>query len=352
MARIRSIHPGIFTDEAFMELTVEAPLAIPLLLGLWTEADDQGVFQARALTLKARLLPAVAVSVEPLLAELERRNFIRRFTSEGREYGAVRNFQRYQRPKKPKITHPIPTDLLSYVGRNTTGSELADDEGGDEEEPGDDQVGGVPHQFPTGGENCSQREEGGGRKKERASLSSSGDDAPAPSEGFETAPPAPETSAEAPNPVAAAVEAWNAICGPALGAVRKVTDGRRRAIAARLREDFAEDPAQWAAYLRRIVASTFLTGGGGRDWRANLDWAVKPGSVVQVLEGKYDDRGGAAARQKPAQALDERYWDRPPSAVRQLPKPTLKTPERLAWDEAHHNRSAPHPVTRKGYSAA
>ena len=134
--------------------------------------------------------------------------------------------------------------------------------------------------------------------------------------------------------------------------MRKVTDGRRRAIAARLREDFAEDPAQWSAYLRRIVASTFLTGGGGRDWRANLDWAVKPGSVVQVLEGKYDDRGGAAARQKPAQALDERSWDRPPSAVRQLPKPTLKTPERLAWDEAHHNRSAPHPVTRKGYSAA
>src|SRR4051794_19179480 len=38
-ARIRSIHPRLFTDEAFVSCL---PLARLLLLGIWTEADDHG----------------------------------------------------------------------------------------------------------------------------------------------------------------------------------------------------------------------------------------------------------------------------------------------------------------------
>ncbi len=44
MARIRSIHPGLFTDEAFMALSLLARVVLP---GLWTECDDQGVFPGR-----------------------------------------------------------------------------------------------------------------------------------------------------------------------------------------------------------------------------------------------------------------------------------------------------------------
>ena len=55
MARIRSVHPGLFTDESFMSAS---PLARIVMIGVWTEADDNGVFEWKPLTLKARLLPA------------------------------------------------------------------------------------------------------------------------------------------------------------------------------------------------------------------------------------------------------------------------------------------------------
>ena len=59
MSRIRSIHPAILTDEEFMPLTVERPIAIALLVGLWIQADDAGVFEWKPLTLKAQILPAI-----------------------------------------------------------------------------------------------------------------------------------------------------------------------------------------------------------------------------------------------------------------------------------------------------
>lgn len=116
MARIRSIHPGLFTDEEFMQLTVSSPLAVPLLLGLWGEADDQGLFEWKPLTIKARILPAVPADIGPLLEALVDGQFIRRFEVDGRSYGAIRNFRRWQRPEKPKALHPLPGDLRSYVG--------------------------------------------------------------------------------------------------------------------------------------------------------------------------------------------------------------------------------------------
>jgi len=146
MARIRSIHPSLLTDEAFMTLTGEAPLAVTLLIGLWTEADDQGVFEWKPLTIKARILPAPVLDVVPLLEVLERYRFIRRYEIDGREYGAVRNFARFQRPKKPNAIHPMTEEVRAWVG---TGSEP------------------VGNRSRTGGENLSQMEDGGGRKEEK-----------------------------------------------------------------------------------------------------------------------------------------------------------------------------------------
>lgn len=41
MSRIRSIHPGLWTDEAFVSLS---PMARLFLMGLWNECDDMGSF--------------------------------------------------------------------------------------------------------------------------------------------------------------------------------------------------------------------------------------------------------------------------------------------------------------------
>jgi HNH endonuclease len=112
MARIRSIHPGQWTDEDFVGLS---PFARLLTIGLRNEADDQGVFEWKPRLLKMRLMPADDVSVEELLEEIERANQVRRFKVAGREYGAIRNFGRWQRPKKPVWVYDLPTELLSYV---------------------------------------------------------------------------------------------------------------------------------------------------------------------------------------------------------------------------------------------
>ena len=125
MARIRSVHPGLFTDEAFVSLSDAAQV---FFIGLWTEADDQGLFEWKPLTLRMRLRPARDGSVDDLLAELEAANCVARLTVCGRQLGAIRNFRRFQRPKKPNAIHVLPDEFRTYVGLNEaeygTGSEL------------------------------------------------------------------------------------------------------------------------------------------------------------------------------------------------------------------------------------
>ncbi len=144
MARIRSIHPGLFTDESFVSCS---PLARLLVLGLWTEADDQGVFEWKPVTLKMRLLPVDGADVSALLVEIADQNICRRFEADGKVYGAIRNFRKYQRPKSPNAIYPLPKDLRSYVAI----SEIAGDK---------------PGPIPPNGENAPQMEDGGGREGE------------------------------------------------------------------------------------------------------------------------------------------------------------------------------------------
>ncbi len=122
MARIRSIHPGLFTDEAFVALSDAAQT---LYIGLWTECDDQGVFEWKPLTIRMKLRPTKDGPVEPLLSEMESVNCIRRFTAEGREYGAVRNFRRFQKPKSPNALYPCPADIGVYTALRPAISEIA-----------------------------------------------------------------------------------------------------------------------------------------------------------------------------------------------------------------------------------
>lgn len=155
MSRIRSIHPGLFTDEAFVELPMAARM---LLVGIWTEADDHGVFEWKPLSLKMKLFPADNIEVEPLMADLFNSGTVAQFTHAGKKYGAVRNFCKYQRPKKPTYRHVLPDEWRDYVGLKA-----------DNPSP-------VPHQLPTATEIVPQREDGGGKgegkeeKKESRSV--------------------------------------------------------------------------------------------------------------------------------------------------------------------------------------
>lgn len=113
MARIRSVHPGLFKDEAFMELSMGARV---LLIGVWTIADDHGVFEWKPKAIRAEIFPGDNVEIELLLGELVTHQCVVRFEDCGRPYAVVRNFCLYQRPREPSYRLPFPQDIHSHAG--------------------------------------------------------------------------------------------------------------------------------------------------------------------------------------------------------------------------------------------
>lgn len=102
-------------------------------------------------------------------------------------------------------------------------------------------------------------------------------------------------AAAPPGGVAAAfaelVEKWNKIEGVIQG--KGATKKRLAAFKERSKDSFWRENVQ--AALGRVAASSFCRGCGDKGWRADLDWFLRPESVVRIVEGKYDDRPGAAA---------------------------------------------------------
>jgi len=163
VARIRSIHPGLWTDEAFLSIDDAARL---LYIGLLNEADDNGAFEWKPLTIKVRLRPATSetpAEIATIMEKLCAANMIRRYDHDGKIFGAVRNFVRYQRPKSPKSVHPIPEVVREFVGLNADGSRPRSETG---RPPNDDEEKPLPNPPETPAETSPQREEGGGKREE------------------------------------------------------------------------------------------------------------------------------------------------------------------------------------------
>lgn len=116
MARIRSVHPSQWTDEAFATLS---PLAHLLAIGLRNEADDGGVFEWRPVQIKMRLLPLYDCDVALLLAELAGNDIVREYEHGGKQYGAIRNFCRYQSPDKPRLVYPRADWVDAYTAADS-----------------------------------------------------------------------------------------------------------------------------------------------------------------------------------------------------------------------------------------
>src|SRR5215207_726572 len=169
MARIRSVHPALFTDESFVSLSDSAQI---FWVGLWCEADDQGVFEWKPLTLKMRIRPAATYDIEPIMGELEVANCIKPFEFDGRRFGVIRNFAKHQRPKSPKDVHPLPPELRNYAGFNVDGTRPEATTGRKQFRTGSEIV---PNEFRTDSEISSQMEDVGWRMEEvgcRGELSS------------------------------------------------------------------------------------------------------------------------------------------------------------------------------------
>ena len=135
MARIRSTHPGQWCDEDFVELTFPARL---LAIAVRNFCDDKGIFEWKPKTIKMQVFPADNLDCEGLLAELIEHGQVMKFQVDGKNYGAVRNFQKFQRPKKPNDVYPISELAAAYVAGSS--------------EP-------VRNELPTGGEKQFQMED-------------------------------------------------------------------------------------------------------------------------------------------------------------------------------------------------
>ena len=94
------------------------------------------------------------------------------------------------------------------------------------------------------------------------------------------------------------VDLYNDICR-SFPQVRVLTDGRRKAISARIR-------AQGADAIREVFAkaeaSAFLKGANDRGWRASFDWIIQKKNFIKILEGNYD--GGKKGQAPPSYDLD------------------------------------------------
>lgn len=78
-------------------------------------------------------------------------------------------------------------------------------------------------------------------------------------------------------------------CCPSFPAVIKLSETRKRAIKARLK-DYGLDEIKRAFNL--AGQSDFLKGSSG--WQASFDWLMKPANMTKVLEGNYTNRASPA----------------------------------------------------------
>ena len=78
-------------------------------------------------------------------------------------------------------------------------------------------------------------------------------------------------------------------CCPSFPAVIKLTETRKRAIKARLK-DYGLEEIKRAFCL--AGQSDFLKGSSG--WQASFDWLMKPANMTKVLEGNYTNRASPA----------------------------------------------------------
>lgn len=256
MSRIRSIHPGLWTDEAFVSLS---PMARLFIMGIWNECDDMGSFAWSPLTLKMRILPADTADAPTLLAEAVAAGILMKYEIDGKAYGAVRNFCQFQRPKKANSTHPQTEEVQKWV--NIRARSTRDGSGAEGKE------------LPTGGEKVRQMEDGGWRGEEDCS-----DEQSLSSETAEATELKPEH----------VLEAWNATADRiGLPKVIKLTPERRKKLNQRLKEHPIED---WTEAISAIERSKFLRGEGPSGWRANFDFLLQPSSFTKLIEGTYDHR--------------------------------------------------------------
>lgn len=125
MARIRTVKPEFWTDDALVECSIPARL---VAIGVLNFADDCGNLDRSAKQIKMRVLPADNIDVEPLVQELITVRYLEEYEVDGQKYLHIRSFTKHQVINKPS-TSKIPA--LPEHSRSATGALPEDSRSGD-----------------------------------------------------------------------------------------------------------------------------------------------------------------------------------------------------------------------------
>lgn len=113
MARSRNIKPGFYTNEDLAECSIWARFIFP---GLWMLADRDGRLEDRPRRIKGELLPFDPKDIDPLLNELEARNFILRYQNDEGRFIQILKFNQHQSPHYSEKKSVIkPPSLQEYT---------------------------------------------------------------------------------------------------------------------------------------------------------------------------------------------------------------------------------------------
>jgi hypothetical protein len=136
MSRIRNIKPEFFSHEELQDMEIEHPELHPMLVfpALWTQCEWSGVFHWSIRKLKLAILPFLEFDLEKTLEYLAEHGFIKKFSKEGKDYGFVVNFTKYQaisgKEKEQELKYPVLdgnyTGTIQEQERNETGSPDSD----------------------------------------------------------------------------------------------------------------------------------------------------------------------------------------------------------------------------------
>lgn len=84
------------------------------------------------------------------------------------------------------------------------------------------------------------------------------------------------------------MEQWNALTSAPIPQCKGLSEKRKTAALARLRDLPSRD--EWVSVIARIQASPFCRGENERGWVASFDWLIQRDTALKVSEGKYDYR--------------------------------------------------------------
>lgn len=104
MARIRTLKPDFWTDEALSDCS---PTARLLFIGTWSYADDYGNLERSSKQLKAQIFPYDGLKIEPLLEELIKAGVLIEYEADGKKYLHIKGFDKHQKvEKRSNPKHP------------------------------------------------------------------------------------------------------------------------------------------------------------------------------------------------------------------------------------------------------